>query len=377
MSLSVLLVALGAPTAQAACDLVVEPGEDAQAAVDCAEPGDTVTLAAGVHRQGLVVTTPDLVITGEGRGVTVLDGTGIRAHGIYVIAGGVTVQDLTVSNFRGNGVFWDGVDGFLAQRVDAIRNGPYGIYAIRSTNGAFLDSYAAGHADSGVYLGEVEHCNCLIDGIVSVDNLIGYSGTGASDIEMRNSHWARNAAGIVPNVLPGEPKPQLNLWIHHNVVEDNNNETAGGRWHFSGIAHVPPGLGIVIAGGSMNRVEDNVVRNHGRAGIAVAWLFTEPSLNEVRDNALEDNALDIIWDAGGVNNCFEGNHQIDGEPLTFDAGTVWNTAGFLPDCDTPNAGAPDARIMARLLSLVVFGCEPEQQPGDPCHLEGVWEDGYP
>lgn len=365
---ALMLLTAGLPVANASDDgttHAVAPGDDVQAVIDAASPGDTIFLEAGIHRQALEITTPELTIAGAGENVTILDGTDIGANGIKITANDITIRGLTVQNFGGNGIFYDGVTGFLVEEVSAIDNGPYGIYAIRSEVGEFRDSFATGHADSGFYLGETEACECTIQDVLAVDNLIGYSGTGAAHIVIKDSTWRRNAAGIVPNVLPNEPVPQTNLVIKDNLVEDNNNQEATDQWTFSGGVHVPSGLGVVIAGGIDDLVTKNVIREHDRAGIAIAWLFTQPSLNRVIDNTVSNNEVDILWDGGGVNNCFEGNAGPDGTPATFDAGTVWNTAGTLPDCDTPNAGPPDPFMMERLATLLVFDCEPDEFRADP------------
>ena len=366
LTMLVPLVPLG--PAQAATVHEVAPGDSIAAALAAAKNGDTLLLKAGVHHDPITIPVglEGLTITGEGEGVTILDGDGSRADGIFVRGNRTTVRDLTVTDFRGNGVYFRDVTGFWVDQVTALDNGGYGIYAIRSRIGSFTNSFASGHSDSGFYLGEVLSCQCVIDNVTSVGNLIGYSGTGAGDITIRHSLFADNAAGIVPNVLPTEPTPQMQLFIHDNIVVDNNNETASQMWHFASVAHVPSGLGIILAGGIADLVTHNTVTGHDRAGVLVIFLFTEPSLNEVVHNVLDNPGPDIIWDAGGVNNCFEDNVRLDGTPATYDAGPLWNAVG-LPDCDTPNAGAPDPVIFSRFANLLVYNCEPVQQPGAPCH----------
>lgn len=349
----------------------VEPGESIQDAVDAAKPGDTIRLSAGTFHQKVVVPedTEDLVIEGAGQGETILDGNGGNGTGIAIYADGVSVRDLTVRAFSGDGVLWYDVTGFYADRVSVVDNGAYGLYALKSRVGWFRDSFGTGQGDSAFYIGETLDCQCVLERLVARGNLIGYSGTAANMVTIRDSLFEDNAAGIVPNVLPTENAPQTHTFMVDNVVRDNENRTMSERHHFVDRFHVPHGLGIVVAGGSANLVQDNVVTGHSKAGVAMTWLFTEPSLNEVRDNLVRNDGPDILWDGGGANNCFEGNHRPDGSPATFDAGLVWNTAGTLPDCDTPNAGPPDPGQLGRLVSLVVFGCEPEDQPGPPCHTD--------
>jgi hypothetical protein len=349
-----------------------------QNAVSVAEPGDTVRVLAGVYHEDLYIDGPDdLTIAGEGPGETILDGSqpSEDTHGIYVPdADGVTVRDLTVRNFeQGNGVYYSDITGFHVDNVHAIDNGLYGIYADKSTEGLFENSYATNHDDAGFYLGDVSACECVIDDVVSESNLIGYSGTSSSVIEIKNSVFRDNAAGIVPNVLDvGEESPSQ-MHVHDNLIVDNNNREMSQEHQVAGF-YVPEGFGVINGGGTDNVWEDNTFRDHKRAGFAQTWLFNEPSFNVVRDNTfatsdavqpgpldpINEEPVDILWDAGGVDNCFEDNRQADGSDATFDAGTVWNTAGTLPDCQTPNAGAPAPTDLARQLSLMMTSCEPSE-----------------
>lgn len=354
-----------------------------QDAVDAADPGDRVKILPGTYEESVQVDADkeDLVLDGAGQNVTVLEGEDESGNGIRVLADGVLVQELTTQNFPSNGVYYDGVTGFYVQDVSAMDNGVYGIYAIRSEVGWVRDSFASGHSDSGFYIGEVLNCECVIENVHASNNLIGYSGTSASHIVIRDSTFQHNAAGVVPNVLPQETYAQTNLVIIDNDIRNNNNEWASETWHFSGIVHVPAGLGVVLAGGIDDLVAENRITGHTMAGVAIAWLFTEPSLNRVVDNTFdngvptpdetvevfEDDAVDILWDGGGVNNCFEGNQRVDGDPVTFDAGPVFNTLG-LPDCQTPNAGAPSPTSLAREGSLLVFHCEPGEHLEDEGHI---------
>ncbi len=363
--------------------------ETIQDAVDDAEPGDTVHVRAGTYVENVDVTTPEITLTGDGPSATVLDGEDADpGHGVYVNgADDVTVEDLTVQNYEdGFGVYYTSVTGFHVENVHALDNGDYGIYAYESSEGTFQDSTSKGHGDGGFYIGSTLECNCLIDNVHAEDNLVGYSGTSASHITIQDSTFTGNAAGVVPNVLPDQLYPQTDLTVQNNHIVDNNNHERSQQHHVSGM-HVPGGVGVIIAGGINNVVADNTITGHDRAGVAMVWLFTEPAGNQIVDNTLDngddegpdaldlipEDPLDVLWDAGGVNNCFQGNQRLDGAPVTFDAGPAWNTLGTLPDCQTPNAGPPTPDTLARELSLLIFGCEPSHHASEDTSL--LTEDG--
>lgn len=298
------------------------------------------------------------------------DGHHAEYDAFHITADNVTVRDLHVEGYDGNGVYYSGVRGFHVTRVDTVANGAYGIYAIRSTMGVFEDSYASGHYDSGFYLGEVTRCDCVIRNVTAEENLLGYSGTGAGFITIEDSTWRDNAAGIVPNVLPNEPEAQINTDIEDNLIVDNNNRTAFRQWHFAGSLHAPVGSGVVIGGGSFNTVVRNDVRNHSRAGVVVTYMFTEPSGNAVIENEFADNELEVWWDGGGANNCFSDN-RVDKEDLEYDAGAYWNQQGSLPECTNDDyATPPDPEQLAEIGAPVLFGCELDEAPThENCHVE--------
>lgn len=90
----------------------VHPGDDLQAVLNAARPGDTVRLAAGEYRQKVTVRTPGLTLAGEGPDRTVLvwddyakklhaDGkefNTFRTWTVAVCSDSVTMESLAVVN---------------------------------------------------------------------------------------------------------------------------------------------------------------------------------------------------------------------------------------------------------------------------------------
>jgi nitrous oxidase accessory protein len=85
-----------APSADGTATVDGEPYDSAQAAVDAADPGDTVTLD-GRFDETVVVTTPNVTLSGGGPASTLLHGDG-EGDVLAVEAQGVTVTDLWVRN---------------------------------------------------------------------------------------------------------------------------------------------------------------------------------------------------------------------------------------------------------------------------------------
>ncbi len=296
-----------------------------QDAVDAAKPGSLVLLAPGVYHEAVTVSNPRIVIRGEQRSGTILDGEFTRDNGFKVLADGVAIENMTARNFTKNGFFWTGVTGYRGSYLTAMRNGDYGIYAFDAVNGQFDHDYGAGSPDAGFYIGQCYPCNALITDSISEWNGIGYSGTNAGgNLLIVNSIWRSNRVGIVPNSGTEEANPpERETTIVGNTVYGNNNAKTAAI----SIAQTAIGNGILLAGGIDNTVDRNVVYDHDIAGVGVITLPEkvlspddkkaknfDARRNTVRDNVVRGSRVaDLLVvttladanDAGG--NCFSGN----------------------------------------------------------------------
>jgi hypothetical protein len=280
--------------------------------VDAADPGDLVLIDRGVYKEEVEVTTPGLTIRGVDRNEVIIDGEMQRTNGVKVFfADGVAVENLTVRNATGNGVFWTGVRGYRGSYLTAIANAVYGIYAFDSSDGLFEHSYASGSADAGYYIGQCRPCEAVITDSISEWNGLGYSGTNASgELYVVESVWRYNVAGIVPNSLDSELLPPFEeVTIAGNLVHGNGNIEAPARaFEWAG-----QGNGIILAGGIDSLVIRNRVVNHPQSGVLVLPMldknFWMSEGNEVRSNVIEGSGLADMSLGGpsGSGNCFEGN----------------------------------------------------------------------
>jgi plastocyanin len=320
-----------------------------QAAVGAALPGDLVLVSPGVYREGVEVTTPNLTIRGTDRNEVILDGDFRYPNGIHVLgADGVTIENMTARHYGLNGFYWIGVDGYRGSYLTAYQNGDYGVYAFDSVHGQFDNSYAAGHPDSGFYIGQCRPCHAVVRDVVSEWNGIGWSGTNASgDLVLANSEWRFNQGGIVPNTLDSELlAPQRGQTIVGNWVHDNNNQRAPAK-----IGTYPAaGIGILLAGGSDNVVERNLVEGHDRYGIAVIpmidrnlWL---PGGNRIEDNHVRGSGLaDLALAAPApARNCFAGNTFGTSAPAAVE---LVNGCGFSPT----GGGGGDLSVTTSMLGV--------------------------
>jgi hypothetical protein len=279
-----------------------EAYETIQAAVNDAQPRDLVLVSPGRYTEEVEINdTPQLTIRGTDRAGVIIDGERERYNGIRTTADGTVVENLTVVDHRGNGVYWtDDITGYRGSYITSIRSGVYGIYAFSSERGRFEHCYASGCADAGFYIGETTQADAVITDCIAERNAMGYSGTNSGgNLVIRDSIWRHNAVGIVPNTLDsqsGAPQGHENggVRIEGNEIYGNNSLDVPMYANAYGVS----GSGIVVAGGVGNDIYDNTIHDHDTYGIGLLPMITDQlNLYRPRDNALTENT---VRDSGRV-----------------------------------------------------------------------------
>jgi hypothetical protein len=239
-----------------------------QAAIDRAEPGDTILVDRGTYPGGNLVPGDkhDITIRGVDRNSVVLDGDDIRRNGIAAHADGVSMLNMSAHNFVANAFYWEDADRFRASYLTVWNVEGYGIYVEGGEQGTVDHDYVSGAADAAYYVGECRHCRATLSHVVAALSAVGYSGTNASELVIRDSRWDRNGAGILPNSYANEAyPPQARATIVRNTVTGSGRARVPIGTPLAGFI----GIGIAIAGGNENIVRDNRVTRSERYGIAV------------------------------------------------------------------------------------------------------------
>lgn len=325
--------------------IMVYPGSSIQAAVNTAAPNSIINIQPGVYNEAIVINKAGIQLIGletpTGQGV-VIQNPGNEDDGIKVLnAGdGFVLKNVTVQNFKENGVILIRVDGFTLSHVTTINNGEYGLYPVFCSNGSIDHCSATGHTDTGIYVGQSSDVTMEFN--TAYANVNGLEIENCTDIIVRKNHCYDNVCGILSVLLPGLPtKSSSDILIEQNHVNDNNHinfaEPGGG---FEGF--VPSGSGILIVGTDNTIVKGNKIRGNNFTGIATvstlvlgviaglppeAFSDIEPNpdgtqiiLNDLFQNGSQPPVglplpgVDLLWDGSGNNNCWKQNNYSSSFP---------------------------------------------------------------
>ena len=337
----------------------VRPGDSIQAAINTAPENATIMVEPGIYHESadqpsaVVISKNGIQLVGLSTPdePVVLENAGGQMNGIWVspadslnpmdpeappcgengeLLNGFLLQGFTVRGFDQYGVYLACVDGFTLTQNLSDANTVYGLFPVRSHNGELSDNEAQNTTlDSALYVGQSDHV--MITNNRSHDNVQGLEIENSSDITAMQNELFDNTAAIIADIMPGLQKTdQTNVMIAENNVHDNNRpntEAPGGP-----TADTPQGTGIVLLGGTMVTVQNNMVANNGFQGIIVTSYCTglsvpctgldidpNPENDQVINNQLINNgndesdpvlshfAADLFWDGTGQGNCWSGN----------------------------------------------------------------------
>jgi hypothetical protein len=333
-----------------------------QDAVNEARPGDTIKVAHGTYREGVIVANAGkryIKIIGDPKAPSkvVLEAKGMKkkaANGIYIHdAAHVTVNGLTARHFNANGFFALRADNYTFTNLRAYLVGVYGVYAFHTVGGTISDSEAAWNSDSGFYIGETppqaKPVRSIVKNITSYGNVLGWSGTNMRYVTITDSKFYNNGAGIVPNALDSEkyPPAENNVITRNEVFWNNFDYYQGAPWKARktavGNVPFPIGVGVLLFGGRGNEVTENKVYGNWLVGIGALQALTLQNAaakdlvgnqimnNDFGLNGTDLNGRDLFYDGNGTDNCVGPNTNV--------SSTFPEDGSTMPPCPFTGANA--------------------------------------
>ncbi|GGV81842.1 hypothetical protein GCM10015535_22160 [Streptomyces gelaticus] len=314
------------------------------------------------HNQNLVAVLgkKDLQIEGTGaeRTDVVVDAkyqklNAIRADG----SDGIYFRNFTAQRTTFNSLYVLAQDGFVIDSVLTRWNDEYGFLTFASDHGLYKNCESYGNGDSGIYPGSASNINDAhgydvprysieITGCRSHHNMVGYSGTAGDSVYVHDNEFDHNMGGAsMDSAFPGHPGlPQNHARFERNLIHDNNADyypyVADGtcakppvdRGYEEGVVcpqiSMPPGSGIITAGGNWNLYENNWIYGQQRAAFVLtavpAFIRGEGALAKQADTSHHNryagnhlgkdkagnsrpNRTDVWWDGQGEGNCWQAD----------------------------------------------------------------------
>ncbi|MFJ5553494.1 right-handed parallel beta-helix repeat-containing protein [Streptomyces sp. NPDC093225] len=352
--------------------------------------------AACPHNQNLVAILgkKDLQIEGTGAARTdvVIDAKYQKLNAIRADrSDGVYFRNFTAQRTTFNSLYVLAGDGFVIDDVLTRWNDEYGFLTFASDHGLYKDCESYGNGDSGIYPGSASDINdgrgydvprhsIEITGCRSHHNMVGYSGTAGDSVWAHDNEFDHNMGGAsMDSAFPGHPGlPQNHALFQRNLIHDNNQDYYGyvadgtcakppiARGYERGVVcpqiSMPPGTGIITAGGNWNVYEGNWVYGHRRAAFFLsavpAFIRGEERWSKQADTSHHNryagnhlgvdqaghsrpNGMDVWWDGQGKGNCWQ-------------SGTSGSTPWTLPECGAArgDVSGGSARLVGEPVKLV-------------------------
>lgn len=256
----------------------IAPGDvDAlQETANLLQEGLTIILASGTWTLDNQVTlrgASGVSLIGQGMDETVLDFSEeeVQTNGIDVIGDDFLLEGLTVLDAKKDGVRVEDSDGVTMRGVRATwsaerssENGAYGLYPVKSTRVLVEDCEAHNSSDAGIYVGQTIHA--VIRNNLATGNVAGIEIENTQFADVYGNTAANNTGGLLIFDLPGNPVVGRDVWVHDNIITDNNtpNFAPGGT-----VSLIPAGTGTVVLASRRLVLEDNTYANNNTSDIAI------------------------------------------------------------------------------------------------------------
>jgi len=212
-------------TANGMPHIVVKSGSSIQAAVDAANTGTIIFIQPCIYNEAIHVNKAGIQLVGmnEKSKEIIIQNPGDEENGIEVTSNGngFVLKNVTVQNFKDNGVLLTGVDNFILDHVKAINNKEYGLFPVFCHHGVISHCSATGSSDTGIYVGQSTDINVQYN--TAFANVSGFEIENCTNVNASFNESYDNAGGLLVFLLPGlKVKSASNISVMKNYIHDNN-----------------------------------------------------------------------------------------------------------------------------------------------------------
>jgi hypothetical protein len=344
--------ALAVTPGHAGTVIVVHPGQSIQAAVDAANPGDTVSVLAGTYHESVSITKNDITLAGAGSGIdgTVLVppaqapnnycanvppdgptfGGGVCVFGNFDHATGVIntrvvgdrVTNLRISGFIGDDVAAFATDGLRIDHVTTLNGGVYGMALLASTNLLVDHNAVQGVANTqgaGMYLAFLPNSGTVVSNNSMSNASFGIFVQDAGELSLTGNAITSSCDGVLilddNHPDDGQPAGFGNIAVTGNSLSHNNELCPG-----NSVTHQPEikGTGIAMVGTTNTTVTGNSVSGNVGTDIlsggiilksAVPFGGLDESADTITGNTVTGNGpFDLVWDGSGTQISYSHNN---------------------------------------------------------------------
>lgn len=298
----------------------VGPGETyttIQAAVNAANPGDSIIVRDGIYTENVDVNKPLTIRPKNGFGVTTVQAANSDDHVFEISAGNVTITDFTIIGATGSnkaGIYLgNGVDHCNLSNnrcgYDSEHKNFYGIRSHQASENTMSNNIASSNS-FGIYLSYSANNNAISNNTL-LNNGRGIHSNSSSYNTISGNNASNNEYGI-----------SLQSSSNYNIVSGNtansNSNTGiyvGGSTNniiFNNTANSNSSFnGIHLSGSTQNTISDNTANSNGYDGILLSGSSNN---NTISNNTASNNSIYGIrvWDSSNntiTNNTVEGNNN--------------------------------------------------------------------